>query len=183
MGGWGSGRARNFGSLRETDFSVLDILDLVRAYPSLLRGAENMDFIFTRLGKTWTKRFHFTRTACFFGGQRIWFVCPGCGRRAAKLYGRWDFRCRRCRGFHYDSQYDRMTGTANRLNRIEAKLKRKGLHLWTIIRLEEQRARGWGRVGRELDRQYRTIKERVEHEKRSGRAHAGRGPKVPAEEI
>src|SRR5829696_5569154 len=44
-------------------------------------------------------------TACNFGGERPWFVCPGagCGRRAAVLYGPGKyFLCRHC----YDLRYE-----------------------------------------------------------------------------
>ncbi len=36
-----------------------------------------------------------TWTACNFGGQRPWFICPGtgCGRRVAILYGRGSTSC------------------------------------------------------------------------------------------
>ncbi len=48
-------------------------------------------------------------TACNFGGQRPWFVCPGagCGRRVAVLYGpgRY-FLCRHCYDLAFQSQRD-----------------------------------------------------------------------------
>jgi hypothetical protein len=48
-------------------------------------------------------------TACNFGGQRPWFICPGagCGRRVAILYGpeRY-FLCRHCYDLVYQSQRD-----------------------------------------------------------------------------
>jgi hypothetical protein len=44
-------------------------------------------------------------TPCNFGGMRAWFICPGCGRRAAKLYleSRY-FLCRHCNNLAYSSQ-------------------------------------------------------------------------------
>jgi hypothetical protein len=46
-------------------------------------------------------------TACNFGGERPWFICPGagCGRRVAVLYGpgRY-FLCRHCYDLVYESQ-------------------------------------------------------------------------------
>jgi hypothetical protein len=46
-------------------------------------------------------------TACNFGGERPWFICPGagCGRRVAILYGpgRY-FLCRHCYDLVYESQ-------------------------------------------------------------------------------
>src|SRR5215212_9423673 len=49
----------------------------------------------------------FTWTACNFGGERPWFICPGagCARRVAILYGpgRY-FLCRHCYDLVYESQ-------------------------------------------------------------------------------
>jgi hypothetical protein len=44
-------------------------------------------------------------TPCNYGGKRPWFKCPGCGRRAAKLYlvSRY-FLCRHCNNLAYSSQ-------------------------------------------------------------------------------
>jgi hypothetical protein len=48
-------------------------------------------------------------TACNFGGERPWFICPGAGfgRRIALLYGpgRY-FLCRHCYDLVYQSQRD-----------------------------------------------------------------------------
>jgi hypothetical protein len=44
------------------------------------------------------------RTAQPFGGERLWFACPRCGRRCAVLYGGWRFFCRRCVAAPYASQ-------------------------------------------------------------------------------
>jgi hypothetical protein len=45
-------------------------------------------------------------TPCNYGGSRPWFLCPGCGRRVAILYGAGSFACRHCRQLAYDSQND-----------------------------------------------------------------------------
>jgi len=44
------------------------------------------------------------RTAQPLGGERLWFACPGCGRRCAVLYGGCRFRCRLCVDAPYGSQ-------------------------------------------------------------------------------
>lgn len=50
--------------------------------------------------------------------KHAWFVCPGCGRRAAKLYLRAeDFRCRRCHGLVYRSQRAGLFARASSLKR------------------------------------------------------------------
>jgi hypothetical protein len=61
------------------------------------------------------------RTACNFGGERPWFVCPGagCGRRVALLYGLGSyFLCRRCYDLVYESQ--RENGITRALRRAQA---------------------------------------------------------------
>src|SRR5208283_282101 len=44
------------------------------------------------------------QTSSALGRERLWFRCPGCGRRVAILYGEKYFRCRRCLGLVYRSQ-------------------------------------------------------------------------------
>lgn len=48
---------------------------------------------------------YFDRTDCHFGGERLWFFCPECGRRSAVLYGA-DFVCRKCIALDYGCQYE-----------------------------------------------------------------------------
>ena len=59
-------------------------------------------------------------TPCHFGGERVWWLCPRCGRRSLKLYG-WGARhsCRVCQRIAYSSQRekaeDRIQSRANKL--------------------------------------------------------------------
>jgi hypothetical protein len=66
-------------------------------------------------------------TACNFGGERPWFVCPGegCGRRVALLYGpgRY-FLCRCCYDLVYESQ--RENGMTRALRRAQTIRERLG---------------------------------------------------------
>jgi hypothetical protein len=90
-------------------------------------------------------------TACNFGGERPWFICPGagCGRRVAILYepGRY-FLCRHCYDLVYQSQRDnemyralhraqdirrRLGGSANMIQPFPE--KPKGMHWSTYERL------------------------------------------------
>jgi hypothetical protein len=90
-------------------------------------------------------------TACNFGGERPWFICPGagCGRRVAVLYrpGRY-FLCRHCHDLSYQSQRDnkmyralhraqdirrRLGGSANMLEPFPK--KPKGMRWSTYERL------------------------------------------------
>ena len=46
-------------------------------------------------------------TACHLGGERVWFVCPRCSGRAAKLYlATAYFRCQKCCRLPYASQQE-----------------------------------------------------------------------------
>jgi hypothetical protein len=92
-----------------------------------------------------------TWTACNFGGERPWFICPGagCGRRVAVFYGpgRY-FLCRHCYDLVYESQQDnrmyralhkaqaireRLGGSANTMEPFPE--KPKGMHWRTYERL------------------------------------------------
>jgi hypothetical protein len=47
-------------------------------------------------------------TRCTYGGQRSWFLCPGCGsRRAVLFYLHGHFRCRSCHHLAYGSTRQR----------------------------------------------------------------------------
>jgi hypothetical protein len=92
-----------------------------------------------------------TWTACNFGGERPWFVCPsvGCARRVAVLYGpgRY-FLCRHCYDLVYESQRENkmhcalrraqairesLGGSANMMEPFPE--KPKGMHWSTYDRL------------------------------------------------
>ena len=91
---------------------------------------------------------------CEFGGSRRWFLCPGCGRRAAVLYCRRFFRCRVCLGLSYASQGQRafergvrqtsarrrkLGGSGSLLESFPP--KPKWMRLKTYLRLQEEDAR------------------------------------------
>jgi hypothetical protein len=93
-------------------------------------------------------------TACNFGGERPWFVCPGagCGRRVAVLYGpgRY-FLCRYCYDLVYESQRENeMHRALRRAQAIRERLggnpnmtkpfpeRPKGMHHETYWRLREE---------------------------------------------
>jgi len=62
-------------------------------------------------------------TSCNFGGKRLWFHCPDCGRRAAVVYlvsSRWS--CRICGRVRYSCQLE---VPAARLERRLLKVRRK----------------------------------------------------------
>lgn len=94
---------------------------------------------------------HVNWTACNFGGQRPWWICPaaGCGRRVAILYGGKVYACRHCYRLAYPTQrqqsHDRACSMADKLrDRLgwEAGIlngnggKPKGMHWRTFERLQ-----------------------------------------------
>ena len=63
------------------------------------------------------------RTPCRYGGDRVWFLCPGCGSRRAVLYGVGGrFRCRACHDLAYSSTRE---GAADRHRRRADELRRR----------------------------------------------------------
>lgn len=90
-------------------------------------------------------------TACHYGGQRAWWLCPvaGCGRRVAVLYGGAVFACRYCQKLAYKCQREtpdeRATRRAdklrNRLGWVPGILngngnKPKGMHWQTFWHMQ-----------------------------------------------
>lgn len=89
-------------------------------------------------------RITLTNTPCHYGGARVWFLCPRCAHRCARVYhsardGR--YACRRCLKLAYSSESESLIGRAwRRQHKIEAKLaanceKPKGMHWHTYERL------------------------------------------------
>ena len=110
-------------------------------------------------------------TPCNFGGERRWFLCPGCNRRCAIL--RTGLRCNECLGARHRSELsapvDRMSAKARKLRRrlgqeepnptfpIPPKPHRMRWHTYMRIRAEISRlenenltilTRGWNVRGR-----------------------------------
>ena len=91
-----------------------------------------------------TQDVRFDATPCNYGGQRRWFLCPGCNRRVAVLCGVGGlFRCRHCHHLPYLSQNVTMLRRLMRRRQyIESRIfedgvgmrRRKGLHRQTFAR-------------------------------------------------
>ncbi|MDO8311734.1 MAG: hypothetical protein Q7T25_07325 [Sideroxyarcus sp.] len=93
-----------------------------------------------------------SRTACHYGGERVWWLCPmeGCGRRVAVLYGGAMYACRHCHERAYQSQRESTEDRqARRNNKLRARLgwkagifnpaggRPKGMHWKTYLRLKD----------------------------------------------
>jgi len=112
-------------------------------------------FRYLRASEPWrqvTETVLFDRTRCNYGGERLWFLCPDCGRRIAVLYlGGPRFLCRHCYHLPYASQHesysDRMMRKARKIReRLGASNnlfepvwdKPKGMHWNTFERMLEK---------------------------------------------
>jgi len=101
--------------VRKASIQVLTVSDFVRVEYSFRRGGEAWQDI--------AETIWLSKTPCNLGGERLWFCCPGCGRRAAKLYLYAPrYRCRRCLRLPYGSQQETVLDRASRKAR---KLRRK----------------------------------------------------------
>ena len=87
-----------------------------------------------------------SRTPCYYGKDRLWFVCPSCNKRVAILYIGKIPLCRKCSGLVYPSQSEDAIGRSwYRTRKIERKLaagaetwnyfRPKGMRHWTYERL------------------------------------------------
>ena len=109
-------------------------------YRSRSRGSDDWHDIVERIALVWTP-------TCF-GGRRSWLECPGCRRGCRIIYEAGPrYRCRRCTGLHYSSQYE--AAGLGALGRAEKIRKRLGdhdglafdgepMHWRTYRRLEER---------------------------------------------
>ncbi len=101
----------------------------------------------------------FDRTACHFGGERLWFLCPNCSKRVGLLYGVGKlFLCRHCYELPYSSQNSsHMDNLIEQKHKLGERIfehyeggegwgKKKGMHLSTFNRLHtkyEQYEQQW----------------------------------------
>lgn len=177
MGGFNSGN--HGGKSTTTDMRALDVRKVQRE--GLLRPGHSFGWSWTRGGETiasinikvdtgsvtldYRNRPHggewqainypvrLAWTACHYGGQRAWWLCPavGCGRRVAVLYGGAVFACRHCQQLVYKCQRETPDDRATRrADRIRDRLgwdagilngaggKPKGMHWQTFWRLQNR---------------------------------------------
>lgn len=158
-------RLIKFGVLKEKSWHYLSWTrndKLVGCVAVVLKNSATIRLLHVYDGKWVDYHVPMTFTRCHFGGQRPWFVCPCCHRRAGVLYmssgGR--FLCRRCGGFCYQTQMEQPKGRAlirneRLMDRIgglqdpDDPLKPKGMHWKTYWRIYDKADaiynRGWGR--------------------------------------
>lgn len=147
MGGYFSGGGRN--AAKESSMRRLDMADLKRLgmlqpggrYSlAWFQGGEKTGSIVVRpsfnsvlleykarqWGDDWQEiedRIPLAFSTPNYGGRRTWFVCPSCGKRKRVLWGGTYFRCAKCYGMVYDSQYeDRASRLIQKSQKVRMKL-------------------------------------------------------------
>lgn len=121
--------------------------DLIRVTTQMIlaqTGKPKEEYFIMKHGGNGSAKVLFARTACNYGGYRIWFVCPECNRRTSALYiGLGRYACRRCWRLPYQSQsrgkVDRLLDRAEEIeSMIEGEYgeKPKGMHWKTYERLQ-----------------------------------------------
>ena len=97
------------------------------------------------------QRILFDRTPCHYGGERLWFLCPRCGRRVELLYGPSTlFLCRHCHQLPYASQQESyINNLITQKHKLGSRIfnayefgtgsgKKKGMHWSTFNRLNSR---------------------------------------------
>lgn len=128
MGGHGSGswQTPQRRTVEEVAFA-LDVRKLGRA-GYVTPGADVVAFRYRQAGEETSASLPIEWTPCNYGGERPWFSCPRCERRAAILYSLTgaEMRCRTCLGLTYPT---RRLSVADRLEHRARKLyARAGTH-------------------------------------------------------
>lgn len=116
-------------------------------------------------------------TACNYGGERFWFLCPaiGCGRRVAILYlGDKIFACRHCYHLSYQSQREAPDDRAHtKADKLRNKLgwtpgianpngkKPKGMHRKTFKKLSLEYTRNAVIAARGLMEKFERLERRL----------------------
>ena len=86
------------------------------------------------------------RQPCNYGGFRLWFVCPHCGRRVGAIVADDVVGCRHCLRLGYQSERDgRLDRLLNKRRKIESRIgawliRPKGMHKTTFSELRRQYA-------------------------------------------
>lgn len=170
MGGLGSGRSNreamhvdrliqlDISKLQASAFQLFQVFGLVwrdgckevaRAKCEHLGENIRLSYFYDRNFKV-SEDIVLQRTEINFGGSRVWFNCPSCGKRCRILYLTKRVECRTCARLVYPSQYNqfRVPGEAAALT-IRTKLsvnpnyeiigfeKPKGMHWRTYRKLEQ----------------------------------------------
>jgi hypothetical protein len=120
MGGCGSGRPKTRDRILVEDCHSIDINEIAKygwvLYPILgeIENVAGKEYLSIYYDKYWLgerldliEHIELEKTYPYFGGERYWMKCPGCGKRVRKIYSpphKTHFRCRICQDLFYRSQ-------------------------------------------------------------------------------
>lgn len=103
---------------------------------------------------TFSRLIALERTPCHLGGERVWWLCPGCAKRVAILYGGRELACRHCWGLTYACRNEtREYSSMRQSDKLRRKLgwpagvlngpgsRPKGMHQATYERLKQKAVR------------------------------------------
>jgi hypothetical protein len=104
--------------------------------------------------QTFSRLIALERTPCHLGGERVWWLCPGCANRVAILYGGHELACRKCWGLAYRcGRETRENSSMRQSDKLRKKLgwpagilnglgsRPKGMHQATYERLRREAIR------------------------------------------
>ncbi len=101
------------------------------------------------------QRIYFDWTPCNYGGKRVWFRCPCCGRRCAVVYsGGKYFACRVCCNLTYaicnETPRERRFTKAGKLRKKIA-AKAGAANPLPIFKLKNMHQKTWDRIRRKIE--------------------------------
>jgi hypothetical protein len=92
------------GLLNSTGTITWSRVDRVTGRITVSGDGDSVTLAYATRNQNIKERVPLSKTPVNFGGERCWFLCPGCDRRVGVLYGDTLFRCRHCHNLRYDSQ-------------------------------------------------------------------------------
>jgi len=120
------GRPRTSNRILVEDTNVLEIGQVVTHHEGEILESITMSFKWTD-GTEGVQTFRLGKTRPYFGGERPWFLCPGCGRKCGKLHaveGIQHFACRVCLRLAYDRQYRKSRAAVFRRSLVKLQAQR-----------------------------------------------------------
>ena len=109
-------------------------------------GVRDVTLTFTVAGQLLVHRVTLTHTRCYFGGLRVWFICPKCEHRIGVVYLGQIAACRKCLELRYPSQSEsKLTRSFRKRQQVDNELalrlknrayrRPKGMHWRTYEKL------------------------------------------------
>lgn len=134
-----------------TTHSLSDYVKLpISRYREQLRNsnAQSIEVNYTHRSKPYNYSIQLTKSDCYYGSYRYWWLCPNCSKRVSVLYCASLYVCRHCISANYGSQLQQpIDRIYSKLNALRERLgwqvgiihgiseRPKGMHHSTYNRL------------------------------------------------